>query len=356
MYDFQKNFNEQVSKEKERFGNEKIVSVAEAQMLANVRKYYRTIFPNDIDDKEFAAEVFANLNYNIELVKVTDMYKSCKIGNAGDVSTLEKGALYISFHYGLYFLIPYLFYVKGIPVSVVSADPEDFPNCGDDVQTILSSNPLLFVDIKKRLKNGISVVLFIDAINSSPKLTVNEKFGSNIINLKTSVIKFCSTLSEKIFVIISDHIVNNSLLYNIYDINFDKGMSKQEIRDKISAKTFSILEKRVMENPSYWLSWQISDLFVNKDKSLEVKPLSKFELLKTMLFRGKEKFKFNKRCFILYEQEGGFYIMNAFTNKPIKISEVIAKSLLSEEISINKLKKFMKGSDIQLLIREQILI
>lgn len=355
MFDLCKEFNEQILKEKERLRKAVFLNAVEANMLANVRKYYGTIFKNSINDIEFLAEILANLNYNMMLVKTPAISKSCKIGSSGDISKIEGGALYISFHYGLYCEIPFLFYEAGIPIATVAANPSEFPVDEHNIQNLFAGDPLLFVDIKKKLKKGISVILYVDAITSSPKITVTENFGDNIISLKTSVFKFCSTLSEKVYMIISDGIDNNHLLFNIYDLNNNKNMGKHENCKNIAAKAFAILEQRVLKKPSMWLSWQIPDLFVKKDKAFATRTLTKVGMLKVLFLRHKNKFRFNSESFILYEKEEEYYIMNVFSDRTIRLNEIIAKALLMEDIYISKLEKIMNIQDFKLLVREQIL-
>ncbi|KPE49069.1 hypothetical protein [Chryseobacterium indologenes] len=252
----------------------------------------------------------------------------------------DQAKIYISFHYGLYRLIPYLLDKAGKKCIIVREDHgtgelnnefyrHSFIDCRD---------PGCYLKILNNLKKNINVLLFIDINNIGSDITKSQEivFLEKNVNILDSIFKFSYKYNYKIAPLMIHYNDEGKIKTNVFR---DLERNGEEEFDSYSKRCcqliYKILEQSVCEDPVQWEQiYQLDTYFSIQNKN-------KINFLQ-------RKFKLNVDYCTVYREGETYTIYNSLNNQQYAIDKhlyILLMILKTTKLSKQTIVRILNNKD-----------
>lgn len=317
----------------------------DAFLVANKRNYFDRLFDVKMSDENFVKALYSLKKENLSaIVKGADYFPI--IGEEGDCRRIESGSLYISYHYSMYLLLPLLFYKRSIPLTVFAANQDAFPPL-EGIEYYDSNDPFVYLKMRNDLQAGKAVLIYADAYTGNSKTYMQSSFLRKTLRIESSLMKFAQRVKNKYF-IISEGVLSWNLVANIYSFPKDNDIKAW------SDKYVSILEQHVRKHPKLWLQWSIIEQMIPNEN--DVSPMKKRTLMWKLIIGHYKKRIFNRKRYVVYEEEKISYLLDMLTYHTFQISDTIRKYLSNGRHSIEDMMSILPREDVRFLISNSVMI
>ncbi|MAX69690.1 MAG: hypothetical protein CMC76_01095 [Flavobacteriaceae bacterium] len=281
-----------------------------------------------------------------------------------EFNTLEKchdeGHIFVTYHTGSYRLFIQKLNKENIPFCLVT-EGDYIKDQGDVTQTLFkklnnnkrdleilpAENPRLIFELIKRLKQGISVVFYIDGNKGASNKSLEENknllkinFLNNHIYARQGI-AFLSYLSKAPLVTAltkRDKDLNNSICLKPVDtLKLINDNDRNGFINIITKKLYGELESFLKESPEQWEGWFYIDKFFQYEDSQN-------EKLKTKVnFTSDQKItlKINQFVHLIKHSDENMFLVSKKDYKIMKITDFLYETLsyfkTPRVVSLNKI-------------------
>lgn len=248
----------------------------------------------------------------------------------------NEAKIYISFHYGLYRLIPYLLSKAGKKCIVVRESHGEYELENDfyKYSFINARDSGCYLKILNNLRNNINVLIFIDINNIENDISKSQKikFLEKEVSVLNSVFKFSYRYTYKVAPLIIYYNEEGKIETKVFENIEKRGEENFDTYSKRCCQmTYKILEKSIYKDPVQWEQiYQLDTYFQIQNKQEDEDLQNEFNL--------------NVDYCTVYRIGNTYIVYNSLNNRQYTIDKHMYILLM-----ILKKKKIKKGIIIKIL-------
>lgn len=196
----------------------------------------------------------------------------------------NEAKIYISFHYGLYRLIPYLLSKAGKKCIVVRESHGEYELENDfyKYSFINARDSGCYLKILNNLRNNINVLIFIDINNIENDISKSQKikFLEKEVSVLNSVFKFSYRYTYKVAPLIIYYNEEGKIETKVFENIEKRGEENFDTYSKRCCQmTYKILEKSIYKDPVQWEQiYQLDTYFQIQNKQEDEDLQNEFNL------------------------------------------------------------------------------
>jgi lauroyl/myristoyl acyltransferase len=267
---------------------------------ANLLRYLPKL--NNDTQYKVIQDIQFNRNLSIKDQYYFDLLNTLKVYDKSNIieNSFSKSFIFVTFHTGSYRLFLQLLSRKNVPFTLVTEE-RFIKEQGDTVKNIFkklrenpneeleilpAENPRLIFELVNRLKNGISVVFYIDGNTGATDKNLNENknllkidFLNHHIYARQGVAYLVYLSKAPIAVAIAkrNKDLSNRLLIKPMNLNSLQKKNRTDFINIVTKKLYGELENFLRKYPEQWEGWFYIDKFFKTETLENNEPRKKIE-------------------------------------------------------------------------------